>query len=484
MSPDSLVGISKSAHTTHNSQHVIVRRIDPHLGRLAAAHRVVGQSQHQRGVVNTGHVAAAAGLVVLGVQGERVHVDAHRGDVGVVLEGLHQVEVLALTLRETVMAVQLHLGHHRGVLAGQTLHSRDGVARLQRRAVKPVRVVERLLALPLVHAAVAGHERIALHHPDQLLARVVEGHLDLVGAGGHRLVAGELQLLNQILVGHLGEPAALLSVQVDVVHVQRRGHQTGGVHTGQDGRLVGPAQVAKFVELQVDLHLVVLEGDQRQRQTRMAVEPELQGHVQGVLGRAAAGLRAGVGLTAGAVIVAATIGAHLGQGVHQLGHVAHHLGVTGLLARGAGQLIPDVQPVTVVLVDALTADLDLYVADQIVAHPVQPAELRTGAIGRLQLHLRQRGLQIGAVDQVAVAADGAGHTLAEVGHAVEGLLNRLHREVGVPAIELLEKGHLGVRRQIHILGAVGHELHQTTGHLSAYTPAVENILEEDERNHG
>jgi len=48
------------------------------------------------------------------------------------------------------------------------------------------------------------------------------------------------------------------------------------------------------------------------------------------------------------------------------------------------------------------------------------------------------------VDQVAVAADRACDALAEVGSAVEGLLNRLHREVGVTAVHDLEERDLRV----------------------------------------
>ena len=63
------------------------------------------------------------------------------------------------------------------------------------------------------------------------------------------------------------------------------------------------------------------------------------------------------------------------------------------------------------------------------------------------------------MDQVAVAADCAGDTLAEVGSAVEGLLNRLHREVGVTTVHDLEERDLGITRQVDILSAIGYELH-------------------------
>ena len=54
--------------------------------------------------------------MLLGAEGEGVHVDARIGGTGVVLEGLHRVEVRTLTLRETVLAVELELGRDDRVL--------------------------------------------------------------------------------------------------------------------------------------------------------------------------------------------------------------------------------------------------------------------------------------------------------------------------------------------------------------------------------
>ena len=382
--------------------------------------------------------------MLLRLQCEAVHVDTHGRDVGVVLVGLHLVEVAALAHLESVVAVQLQQSSDDGVLAGHTLHASDGVTALQHAAVPPVAEVERLLALPGVDdCIVAIDEAVALNNPDELLARVVEVQLDLVGRAGDALRARELQGLDQVLVADLGELAALVRVQVDVVHVQGCRLQVGRGHAVADRVQVAgdlgsdvPAQVAQVVELQVDAHLVVLEGDQRQGQTRVAAEPELQRDVQRVGGRAVAGLVGGVGLASRAVIIAALTTLH--QQVGQLRHVTHHLGVTGLLARLLGQLIPDVQPVAIVLVDALATDLDLDVLDQVVANPVEPAELGTAAVGALQLHSGQRGLQVHAVDQITVALDHARHALAEAGRAVEGVLDRLHSEVRVATIDNLE----------------------------------------------
>ena len=238
-----LVGISQSAHSTHDTEHVIVRRIHTHRGARGRAHRVVGHRQEEGRVINAGQVARAAGLVLLGLEREGVHVDARRGHVRVVLEGLHLVEIAALTHLEAVVAVELEERRHRGVVAREALHARHGVARLEHRAVPPVGVVEGLLSLPGAdHVVVARHEGIALHHPDELLARVVEVELQLVGRRRDGLTARELERLDQVLVGHLGELAALVRVEVDVVHVEgrrheaRRGHTVAHrVHVGESG---------------------------------------------------------------------------------------------------------------------------------------------------------------------------------------------------------------------------------------------------------
>ena len=193
-------------------------------------------------------------------------------------------------------------------------------------------------------------------------------------------------------MGDLGEAAALIRVEVDVVDVQRRGDQAGlgnavadGVRVGADGRVV-PAEILELLELEPDLDLVVLEGNQRQRQARVAVEPELEGDVQRVLRGALRDLGRGVGLRVGDARGIAVLAA-LDQQIHERGHVAHHVGIARLLAGLLRELVPDLEPVTVVLVDLLTADLNVHIVDQVVADPVEPAELGTRAVARRQADL-------------------------------------------------------------------------------------------------
>jgi len=401
--------------------------------------------------------------VLLRLQGKRVNVDADSGDVGVVLVRLHQVEVAAVANLEAVVAVELEKRGDNRVLAGHALHAGHRVTRLQHRAVPPVRVVERLLALPRVDdGIIARVVRVALDDPHELLHWVVEVELQLVRRRGDGLTARELQNINQILVRDLSELAALIRVQVDVVHVERGRGETALANTVANGvrvrrvRVV-PAEVVQRVELEVDADLVVLQGNQRQRQTRVAAEPELERDVQGVH-RGARGDDLGRQRLATVAVVVARRAA-LVQEVRELGDVADHLRIAGLLARLLGKLVPDVHPVTVLLVNALTTNLNLNVLDEVVADPVEPTELRARAVRRLQGDLRQGGLQVHAVNQITVALDRAGDLLAEVRGAVERVLNRLHGEVGVTTVHHLKKRDLRVASQVNVLGAVSYKLH-------------------------
>jgi len=245
--------------------------------------------------------------VLLGLEGERVDVDADGRDVRVVLVRLDPVEVRTLTNLEPIVTVELEERRDYRVLASHALNTRDGVARLKNRAVPPVRVVEGLLALPAVDdRVVARRERITLNNPDKLLARVVEVELELVGRRRDGLLARELERLDEVLVGNLGELAALVRVKVDVVNVERRGDKVRRVDTLLDdvgvraNRGVVPAEVLERVELEVNANLVVLERNKGECKTRVAVEPELEGDVERVLGRATENLAERIGLTAGA----------------------------------------------------------------------------------------------------------------------------------------------------------------------------------------
>ena len=337
-----LVAVGQTTHAAHHAQHVVVQRIHADLRSASAHNRVDGDRQLEGRLVNAREVARAARLVLLGAQGEGVHVDTRRRAAAVVLEGLHLVEVGALTLSETVLSVELQLGNLHGVLAlaagsgveddlrEQVVNTRlelvqaleiaslgtdqrrvlrhalseEGsgvrgvgaqVRGLRRRRVlreqrhdqtlraEVVRVVEGLGATDggnpgLVRAV---HERVALDNPQELLDGVVKIQLDLVGRRRDGLGTRVLHLLNQVLVRVLGKAAALLRVEVHVVDIQRGGSERLGSRGGRgaEARLVVD-RVLPRLEVHVNAHLVVLQRNQGDRQTRVAAEPELQRDVK------------------------------------------------------------------------------------------------------------------------------------------------------------------------------------------------------------
>ena len=219
---------------------------------------------------------------------------------------------------------------------------------------------------------------IGLDNPDELLARVVEVQLDLVGGRTNRLVTRELELLNEVLVGVLGHLAALIRVQEDVVNVERgsnkrllvslRARYGSGTFSGSKG-LDGPQALANRAEIKVDLDLVVLEGDEGEGKSRVAAKPEQQRNVQGGLRESIAG---GAYLCGGSSASARSrYTSEVGvRDVCELRGVTDHLPVSTLLLLGQCKLVPDVHPVTILAVNALATNLNLNLGDDLLTDVV------------------------------------------------------------------------------------------------------------------
>jgi hypothetical protein len=322
-----------------------------------------------------------------------------------------------------------------------------------------IRVVERLHAVDLRDEGVgrgrAVDERVALADPHELLDRVVEVQLDLVARARDRLGTRELELLNQVLVRLLGEAAALLRVQVDVVNVERRGRERLDRRARRRALVV--AAVDPLLKLHVDAHLVVLERDKRDGQARVTAEPELERDVERLGGRAGAGgarVRQ-LGTRARGVQRIALLVLHQDEVVRVANHVVERLD----RARILGQLRPDLHPVAVLAVNALAANLELNRLDEAVADVVEPTEARDAANRRArQVHRRENHLDVRAVHQVGVTVDDGRHALVEVRLAVEGDLNGLHGEVRVALEQHLPERNLRVARDVDILRTVRNKL--------------------------
>ena len=292
-----LIAVRQASHSRHNPQHVVVHSVDADLGGTAirtTADRAGGHVKLESGIVDAGEVARARGLVVLGGKGKGVHVDANRRHVGEVLVRLNQVEVITSTLLEPVMAVELDEGRHDGVLASLTFNKAVGVTGVKHSKVPIIRVVERLLSVVLINGCRrAPGEVIALNNPSEELDGVVEAHPDLVGNRRDGLLARELELFNEVLVGVLSHLPALIRVEVDVIDEQRASLETLGAHIRVGSRAVSPAHILNGGEIDVDLDFVVLEGNQGESKARVAAVEELERDVQSVSRGALAGSRGG-----------------------------------------------------------------------------------------------------------------------------------------------------------------------------------------------
>ena len=429
-----LITVRHSSHAAHDTENVVIDSVHTDLGGVGSGNGSGGKHKLHHGVINAREVARARGLVLLRAQSKGVHVDTAVRGTGVVLEGLNGVEVRTLTLREAVLAVELQLGSDNGVLTpavhvkgslskhegagisergtrsgtsgsvtnnsttqleetistNHRIGTRSGLGRTEGNhgvgeGINGISVVEGLGTKSLEESGRVNEGRavvnvgIGLNNPDELLARVVEVQLDLVGGRTDRLVTSELHLLNEVLMGVLGHLAALIGIEEDVIHVQRGsnkgllvglGHRDSGTSGGktiQSGD--SPQALTNGAEINVDLHLVVLKGNQGKGKSGVAAKPELQRHVKGGLGQGVAGSTHLVGGSGGGARTRHTSEGGVGD-VGKLGGVTNHLEVTRLLLLGEGQLVPDVHPVTILTVNALTTNLNLNLGNQLLTNEI------------------------------------------------------------------------------------------------------------------
>jgi len=382
----------------------------------------VGSDRNLR-VIDAREVAGTSGLVLFGLDRERVRVDTRVGRASVVVEGLDLVEVLALLFLETVLAVEDELegvegtnGFFSELRGGTDLADVKHGSTVEGGGHEAVGVEAGHVGLKDDVVGVSGEVPQGRRRdgvgeaPHKLLDGVVVGQPNLLGGTSVDGVSTSvLHLLDQVFVTLLGEAATLFGVQVDVVgpHLEHRGVAVGG-------------EVRRQVD--VDAHFVVLKGDQGQVQTGVPVEEEEEGQVDSL--------------------------AVDGSG---------HLTVSGLLGLIQVKLGVQTPPLLVVLVDALTTDGKLDVVNGTLGDPARQG-------GGVDIGLE---FEVHVTDKVTVTGDGDGHATGVGGSTVDGLLDVLHREVSVALVFGLEEGHLRVTGKVDILGTVSYELHETTGHFES-----------------
>jgi hypothetical protein len=421
-----LVRESEAAHTRLDAKDVVVN--SEHVEGLGSIRRDARLTlDGDLRVVDAREVAGTSGLVLLGLEREGVRVHTGVGGAGVVVEGLNLVEVLTLLLLEAVLTVENQLegvegtndilsegdvGSHGASLEHGGTREGGGDEAVGTRNGGEVGLHENV-------RGVGGEvpQGIATQTPHQLLNGVVVGEADVLGAvTSNGVNAGVLHLLDQVLMTLLSEAATLLGVKVDVVGVHLEGIEVGG-------------EIRREVNVNADL--VVLESNEGQVETGVAVEEEEQGEVHGL-----------------------TVG------------TSGHLTIVGLLGLIEVKLGVQTPPLLVVLVDTLATDGQLNVVDGALGDPARSPGGR-GVRHELEVHV---------TDEVTVTGDGDGHATGVGGSTVDGLLDVLHREVGVALVFRLVEGYFGVASQVDILGTVSYELHETTGHCESFVLYTEKII--------
>jgi hypothetical protein len=346
---------------------------------------------------------------------------------------------------------------------GRSSEGVDGV----REGINRVSVVERLGSECLEEDRV-GRERgtvinvgIRLDNPDELLNRVVEVELDLVGRRSNRLVTSELDLLNEILVRVLGHLAALISVEEDVVDVEGSGNKR--LLVGSADRLCSrcgnkgsdsPETLAERADVKVDLDLVILESNQRKSKTRVAAKPELKRNIECCLRKSLA-RSAHLGRGTRSSARASNVGEGRIGDVGKLGGVSNQLEVPALLLRGLCELVPDVEPVTVLAINALTSNLNLNLSNELLTDVIEPTSIDSVRCVHALVDLRKSDLEVCAVSKITISGDCACNTATKVSLARESLLDRLHGKVGVASVGHLPESNLGASSKENVLCAIG-----------------------------
>ena len=105
-----LITVCESSHTTHDTKHIIIDRIDADLGGTVAVtctYGILCQADVEHSRVDPAEIASTRWLMFLGLESEGVHVNSGRWNVLVVLIRLDEIELPSIPLREPIMTVEL-----------------------------------------------------------------------------------------------------------------------------------------------------------------------------------------------------------------------------------------------------------------------------------------------------------------------------------------------------------------------------------------
>ena len=396
-----------------DSEDVVVRRehVKSRLVRTSLSHN--GDLR----VVDSGEVTGTRWLMLFWLERKRVRVDPWHWGTRVVNKWLDLVKVLTALFLESVLAVedQLEGRQWTGSVFIELRETIQGWRTRGRWRDRDVRFLNRsnIGSDNNWCACKVPHVGTDVSTPHQFLDWVIVRQSDLLGgvSGGQGVSASVLDLFDQVFVTLLRESSTLFSVKVDVVtpHLQRV--EVSVVDTGQ---------------VKVDSDFVVLQGNQWQGQSWVSVKEKDQWQVN--------------------LFVVRDSRSHL----------------TVVQLRGFVQVQFRVQspPLLVVLVDSLTTDGQFDSGDRGFRDPRLFSLVQRRVIhSQFNVHVR---------DQITISGDRDGDATGVRGGTVDSLFDVFHRKVSMAFVNSLEESDFWVTSQVDILGAVGDELHETTGHIVCF----------------
>ena len=264
-----------------------------------------------------------------------------------------------------------------------------------------------------------------LNNPDEFLDRVIERQIDAVVRRRDSLILVELGLFNEILVGVLGHTTALLRIKIDLIDVESRRRRRLGLGGNRRNLIEICSNELGVIPENVDLHLMVLERDEREGTTRVACKEKEERDVDS---------RRKTRATRG-IFSNATIGCRnclrsivLAQANHTV-----QLQRLGIVRR---KRVPQVEKLTLLAIDDLSTDIELRLLNQVVTQ----ASFRIVVLAsrrKLNLNLRR-------IEEIRMTTHDRCLLRAPVRLAREVDTERLHRKVRVALEETLPESDLRI----------------------------------------
>jgi len=369
-------------------------------------------------VIDSGEVTGTRWLMLFWLERKRVRVDPWHWGAGVVNEWLNLVKVLTGLFLESVLAVEDQL-EVRQWTRRVFIELRETIQGWRTRGTwgnRDVRVLDRsnIGSDNNWCTCKVPHVGTDVSTPHQFLDWVIVRQSDLLGggSGGQGVSASVLDLFDQVFMTLLRESSTLFSVKVDVVTPHLQGGEVGTEIGGQ---------------VQVNSDFVVLQGNQWQGQPWVSVKEKDQWQIACVT----------------------------------LNTRSSHLTVVQLLGFIHVQFCVQSPPLLVVFVDSLTTDGQFSSRDRAFREPRIHSSGDGGSRvrGQFKVHVR---------NQITISGDRDGDATGRRGGTVDSLFDVFHREVSMAFVNSLEESDFWVTSQVDILGAVGDELHETTGHIVCF----------------